>query len=353
MAGAGAADPLPVPGGMAGVELAVPDGRPVRGLVPDGVAHAVGVDGQAGALVRAGRDPPVAEGGAFGVARASVRVQHGIGVVADVVAVDAAEERGNVAVRRGRQCDAATLAAVVHELVFAPEGLAAVAGPAVVDGRAGIGRAVGLGLFQVALVDPGDHDVAVAGHRQGVETVGDPGPVVVHGEGRGEGPATVAGAREAHVAGPGCLERVRPGDVQPALRSEGELGMVFAGGVDGFGGRVHVNRFAERFAEIVGVAQPHMARMHRGHPQPAARVERGARAQGRFVRHGGHVVRGRAQRQRENQKGGQEAGGHLHGVELTVSTASVRTRYGPHRDGRPSSGRWSGCPRPAKRSSAG
>src|SRR5690606_29998838 len=100
VAGTGRGDFALVSRWLAGFELAIVDRRAVLRFVPDRVAHAVGADGEAGAVVRTAGDAPLLEGGTPRLRRDGVGVQHGVAVVADVVAVDAAEERGDFALRR-------------------------------------------------------------------------------------------------------------------------------------------------------------------------------------------------------------------------------------------------------------
>src|SRR6185437_11236159 len=99
MARTGPTDLEYVRGRMAGIKLAVPDRRPVTGLVPHAVQHTARSDGEPRPLVRASGDVPVFEGSALRVGGLAVGAQHGECVVADIVAEHAAEKRRDVAVR--------------------------------------------------------------------------------------------------------------------------------------------------------------------------------------------------------------------------------------------------------------
>ncbi|CAM5485090.1 hypothetical protein RLIN73S_05419 [Rhodanobacter lindaniclasticus] len=262
-------------------------------------------------MVRAAGDVPVAEGGAFDPAALAVRAQHGIGVVADVVAVDAAEECGDLAVRRACQRDAAAFAALVDELAFGHEAGAAVVRPAVVDRGAEVRLAGGVGGDQVALVDPGDHDAAGAVHRQRVEAVGDLGAVVVHGQRRAEVLAAVQRAGEAHEAGPRRGARLRPAHIDLVVRPESEFRTVLALGVDALGGGVHLDRRAQRAAVVIGMAQSHMAVRRIHDVQPALAVERRAGAQlGAFGHVHVHAVVSECGQRQQAEHGDQQVAHH-------------------------------------------
>ena len=301
MAGAGGGDGQSMVWRVAGVELAVPDRGLGFCLVPHGMAGAVGADGKARAVVRAAGDMPVAEGGACGGCGLPLRGQHGVGVVADVVAVDAAEEGGDVALRRCCQGDAAAFAALVDQLAFGNEGDTTVVGPAVIHRRPKVRFFCGFRGQQVALVDPGDHDAAVAVDRQRVEAVGDFGAVVVHGDGGGEVRAAIQRPGKPHEAGPRLGARLRPAHVDLVVRAERQLGAIFTLGVDPLGFGVDRDGCAQAAAIIVGMPQPHVAVGRIDHPQTAMAVERRAGAQLGCLRHVAHVVRVRKWRQQANQ----------------------------------------------------
>ncbi|HEV7122416.1 MAG TPA: hypothetical protein VGN24_03200 [Rhodanobacter sp.] len=166
------------------------------------------------------------------MARQPIGAQHGERVIADVVAVDVADERGDLALGHARQRDAAALATLVDQHALAHEAGAPVVGSAVVNRGTEIGPARRRGGNPVAFVDPSDHDAVVAIHRQCIEAVGDFGAVVVHGGRRAEREAVVVGVAEAHLA----VDRIN--HLQPAVTVECCAGTQF-----GACGHVHVHAF--------------------------------------------------------------------------------------------------------------
>src|ERR1700754_955697 len=124
-------------------------------------------------MVRTAFDMPLRERRAFHLWRRATGRQGGEGVVTDVVAVDGAEECVDRSIWRTRQCDAAALTALVDDLALRREVRTAIGRPAVIRGRTEVWLACFFSSLDIALVDPGNDDMALAVDSEGVERVGD------------------------------------------------------------------------------------------------------------------------------------------------------------------------------------
>src|SRR5690606_25856497 len=150
---------------------------------------------------------------------------------------------------------------------------ALISGGGVVERGPGVRPAFDAGALKVALVQPGDVDIAEFVHEERGEAVGGDEAVVVDGAGCFERLPAVQRAREADIAGVALPALAGPREVDLASGSEGELGAVFAVHVDGFGIGDDGNGLAEILARGAGARDMYAVVLHESGPEIAGGIE--------------------------------------------------------------------------------